>query len=191
MLQPHTVQPGQKMIALFGVKGLQLFVIAGGHLQTGHSGLLQGCSRTHSEEVVHLARALNDLCGSDQIAQTPARDGVSLGERVAGDGVLKHAGQACHADMLCGRIDDMLVHLIRHHKGIVLDGQLCNGFQLVAAEHLAAGIGGIAQDQRLGTLGKALFDQADVKLIGGRHQRDIDGFCARKNGIGTVVLVER
>ena len=40
VLQPHTVQPGQKMIALFGVKGLQLFVIAGWHLQTGHSGLL-------------------------------------------------------------------------------------------------------------------------------------------------------
>ena len=105
--------------------------------------------------------------------------------------MLKHAGQACHADMLCRSVDDMLVHLICYHKGIVLDCKGGNGLQLVPAEHLAAGIGRIAQDQRLSTLGKALFDQGDIKLIGGRHQRDIDGFRARKNGIGTVVLVER
>lgn len=41
---------------------------------------------------------------------------------VAGDGVLKHAGQACHADMLCRRIDDMLVHLIRHSKTYSITG---------------------------------------------------------------------
>ena len=89
------------------------------------------------------------------------------------------------------RVDDVLVHLVGDNIDIILFGKARNQLQLVPGEHLAAGVRGVAQDQRLGTLGKALFDQADVKLIGGRHQRDIDGFRARKNGIGTVVLVER
>ena len=78
-----------------------------------------------------------------------------------------------HKSETAGSVDDMLVHLICYHKGIILDGKGGNGLQLVPAEHLAAGVGGVAQDQCLGSLGKALFDQGDIKLIGRRHQRDI------------------
>ena len=191
VLQAHTVQPGKKVVALFCVKGLQVFVVACRQFQTGHSGFLQRCSRTHRKEIVHLAGTLDHLCRADEIAQTPACNGVGLGERVAGDGMFKHAGQACHADMLCRSVDDMLVHLICYHKGIVLDCKGGNGLQLVPAEHLAARVGGVAQDQCLGSLGKALFDQRDIKLIGGRHQRDIDRLRTRKDGVCAIVLVER
>ena len=191
MLQAHAVQPGKEVVALFGVEGLQLLIIALRQFQTSHGGFLQRCSRTHREEVVHLARTLNDAGRADKVAQTPAGDGVGLGQRIAGDGVLEHAGQACHADVLGGRIDDVLVHLIRHHKGVILDGQLCNSFQFIAAEHLAAGVGRVAQDQRLGTLGKTLFNERDVKLIGGRHQRDVDRLGTGKDGVCAVIFIER
>lgn len=85
----------------------------------------------------------------------------------------------------------MLVHLICYHKGIVPDGKGGNGLQLIPAEHLAARVGGVAQDQCLGSLRKALFDQGDIKLIGGRHQRDIDRLRAGKDGVCAIVLVER
>ena len=105
--------------------------------------------------------------------------------------MLEHTGQAGHADVLSGRIDDVLIHFIGHHKGVVLDRQLCNGFQLVPAEHLAAGVGRVAQDQCLGTLGKAFLDKRNIKLISRRNQRDINGLCPGKNGVGPVVLVKR
>lgn len=54
VLQAHTVQPGKKVVALFCVKGLQVFVVACRQFQTGHSGFLQRCSRTHSKEICTL-----------------------------------------------------------------------------------------------------------------------------------------
>ena len=191
MLQPYPIQPGQEVVALCGVEGLQFLIVVFRQLQPGHSSLLQGCCRAHGEEVVHLAGTLDDLGGSDEVAQTPAGDRVGLGQRIAGDGVLEHTGQAGHADVLSGRIDDVLIHFIGHHKGVVLDCQLCNGFQLVPAEHLAAGVGGVAQDQCLGTLGKAFLDKRNIKLISRRNQRDINGLCPGKNGVGPVILVKR
>ncbi len=79
--------------------------------------------------------------------------------------------------MLCRGVYDVLIHLICHHKGVILDGQLCNGLQFIPAEHFATGIGGVAEDEGLGTPGKALFNKAQVEFIIRRHQRDINGFC--------------
>ena len=93
--------------------------------------------------------------------------------------------------MFVGGINDVLIHLVRDHKGVVFQRKLGDGFQLIPAEHLSAGVGRIAQDQRLCPFGKALFDQAQVELIRRRDQRDIDGFGSGKDGVCPVVLVER
>ena len=79
---------------------------------------------------MHLAGTLDDLGRADEIAQTPPGDGIGLGERIAGDGVLKHAGQTCHTDVLIGCVHDVLVYFVRHHKGVILDGKRCDGFQI-------------------------------------------------------------
>ena len=191
VLEADGIQPGKEVVALLGVKSAQTFIVACGHGQTGDGGLLQGCGCTDSQEIMHLAGALDDVGRADEVAQTPAGDGVGLGEGVAGDGVLEHTGQAGHADVLCRGVDDVLIHLIRHHKSVVLDGKPGDGFQLVAAEDLAAGVGGVAEDKRLGTLGKALLDEAQIELILRRHQRDVDGFSPREDGVCAVVLVKR
>ena len=105
--------------------------------------------------------------------------------------MLEHTGQTGHADMLIGGVDDVLIHLVCDDKGIVLQRELCDGLQLIAAEDLAAGVRGVAEDQRLGPLCKALFNEAEVKLIGRRDQRDIDGFRPGEDGICAVVFVKR
>ena len=54
VLQPYPVQPGQEVVALCGVEGLQFLIVVFRQLQPGHSSLLQGCCRAHGEEVVPL-----------------------------------------------------------------------------------------------------------------------------------------
>ena len=47
--------------------------------------------------------------------------------------MLEHTGQTGHADMLVGGVDDVLIHLVGDDKGIVLQRELCDGLQLIAA----------------------------------------------------------
>ena len=67
-----------------------------------------------------LLDALGDLGRGDGVAQTPAGDGVGLGQRAAADGSIEHAGQRGHIDVLVGRVDDVLVYLVGNAVGVVL-----------------------------------------------------------------------
>ncbi len=106
--------------------------------------------------------------------------------------MLKHAGQACHADMLCRSVDDMLVHLICYHKGIVLDCKGGNGLQLVPAEHLAA------RGWR-GCTGSVPWLPPQSHFRSEKYQThrwaapagDIDRLGTGEDGVCPIVLVER
>ena len=84
----------------------------------------------------------------------------------------------------------MLIHLIRHHKGIVFQGQSADGQQLVPGKHLAAGVGGVAQNKGLRPIPEALLHLVQVKVIVRRHQRNVDGLCPGENGIRPVIFIE-
>ena len=89
------------------------------------------------------------------------------------------------------RVDDVLVDLVGDDIGIVLFRERRDKFQLLAREHLAAGIGGVAQDHRLGVLAERILEDGRVKMEIRRHERHIDRLCARQDGIRAVVFVER
>ena len=92
MLKPNAIEPLTEQIALGCVEIEDLLVIAVVEVEGGDDGFLQGSGGTHGEEVVDLLDALGNLGRGDGVAQTPAGDGVRLGQRTAADGALEHAG---------------------------------------------------------------------------------------------------
>ena len=129
--------------------GLETVIIVLAEAQAGDDRLLQGGGSPHGEEVVDLFDALGDLLRGDGVPQPPAGNGIGLGQGGAGDGPLPHAGQGGKVDVPVGGIDDVLIYLVGDDIGIVLPGQVGDELQFLAGEDLAAGVGGVAQDQEM------------------------------------------
>ena len=85
-------------------------------------------------------------------------------------------------------IDDMLVHLVHDGVHVVLDAQVRNELQLVVGEHLAAGVGGIADQNGLGPLLEGVLQDLWVEAEVRGRQGHVDGLAVRQDGLGMVVL---
>lgn len=139
-----------------------------------------------------LLDALGDLGRGNGVAQTPAGDGVRFGQRAAADGSLEHAGQRGHIDVLVGRVDDVLVHLVGDAVGVVLFAEVGDKGELLARKDLAARVGRVAQDDGLGVVvAEGRLECLAVKVECGRVERHVDRLGTRKDRVGAVVLVER
>ena len=92
---------------------------------------------------------------------------------------------------MVGRVYDMLVHLVGNHISVVLLGQSGNSLQFRLREYLSAGIGRIAEDQRLGTAAECILQLLRVKVERGRVQRHVDRLRPGENRVGTVIFVKR
>ena len=92
--------------------------------------------------------------------------------------------------MAVGLVDDVFVHFIGYNVGVILLRQVGDELQLVIGEHLAAGVGGVAQDQRLGILLEGCFQLVHVKMELWRVQRHIDGLRTGEDGVRPIVFVE-
>ena len=188
--QAGLLQVAEEDVALGGVAGEQFIVVGGREFEAGDRGFLQWRGGSHGEEVVHLAGLLDDGgCGHD-VTQTPAGDGIGLGERIAGDGALKHARQGGEADVLVRRIDDVFVHLVGDDEGVVLFGEAADLQEFGAGEDLAGGVGGIAEDDGFGLLGECGGEHCGVVAEPGRMQGHVDGHGTGEDGISGVVFVK-
>ena len=92
--------------------------------------------------------------------------------------------------MLMGCVDDVLVHLVGDDIGVVPFRQVGDDSQLRPGENLAAGVGGVAEDQRLRPLAEGVLQHLRVKAEVRRRQRHIDGLRAAEDGVRAVVLIE-
>ena len=192
MSEADAVESLAEQVALGGIEVEDLPVIAIVEIEGGNDGLLQGSGGAYGEEVVNLFDALGDFGWSDGVAQAPAGDGVGLGQRAAADSAIEHAGQRGHIDVLVGRIDDVLVDFIGDAVRVVLFAQVGDKGELLAREDLAAGIGRVAQNDRLGIIvAEGRLEDPTVEVKGGRVERHVDGLRTRKDRVGAVVLVER
>ena len=163
MLQPQPVQALQEHIPLPGVQRGQLLVIGLREADSHAGGLLKGGGGPDGEEIVDLFGVLNDLRWADEIAQPPAGDGVGLGQGGAGQRPVPHPRQGGEVGVPVGGVDDVLIHLIGDDVGVVLGGHLRNGQQLLPGEDPAAGVGGVAQHQSLGTLAEGSLQLVHVE----------------------------
>ena len=186
----EVAQTLQEQIALAGVFVLKPFVILRAEAQAGDGGFLQRRSRAHGQKIVHLLGHVDDFRRGDDVAQTPAGDGIGLGKRAARDGALPHAGQRGKIGVHVGRVDDVFVNFVRDDIGIVFDGQLRDGFQLLTGKDLATGVGRVAQDQRLGVLAEGVLQFVGIEAEFRRVQRDVDRLRAGEDGVRTVVFIE-
>lgn len=95
--------------------------------------------------------AVGQVRRRDDVAEAPARDGIGLGKGTAGKGPLEHAGQGGHVRVFAGLVDNMFIHLVGDDEGVEFQGKAGDAFQLVEGERPTRGVGGIAQDKRLGS----------------------------------------
>ena len=192
MLKTDAIEPLAEQVALGGIEVEDLLIIAVVEVERGDDGFLQGSGGTYGEEVVDLLDALGDLGRGNGVTQTPAGDGVGLGQRAAADGAFEHARQGGHIDVLVGRIDDVLVYLVGDAVRVVLFAQVGDKGELLARKDLAAGVRRVAQDDGLGVVvAEGSLEYLTVKVECGRVERHIDGLGTREDGVGAVVLVER
>ena len=99
------------------------------------------------------------------------------------------------------RVDDVLVNLVGDDVGVVLFRERRDEFKLLAREHLAAGVGRVAQDHRLGVLAERILEDSRVKMEIRRHERilgdddePVEIFPDQKNilfRIGGTTLITR
>mgnify|MGYP007042151922 CR=1 FL=1 len=76
--------------------------------------------------------------------------------------------------MLVRGVDDVLVRLVGDDERVVLLGETQDRQELSAREDLTAGIGGIADDDRLGLLREGLGELIGVEGEVRRAQRHVD-----------------
>ena len=185
------VQTLEEQLLFLCVLGLQVVVVVLAHLETGNNSLLQGCCCADGQEIMHLFRTVDDLRWSDDIAQSPAGDGIRLGERRARQRALPHARQRGKISVLVGCEYDMLIHLVGDNVGIVLLCERRDNLQFCTGEHLAARIGRVTQNDGLRVLTERVLEYICVKVEIRRHERHINRFCAGQDGVRAVILVER
>ena len=191
-VKAQVAQAVAEEVAFVGVERRELVVVGLRQREAGHGSLHERRGGTHGEEVVNLSRAVDDVCRRNDVAQAPAGHGVGLGQGAAGQRALLHARQAREVDVLVGRVDDVLVDLVRDDPQVVLLGHLGDRLELGAAEDVAAGVGRVAQDECLGAGdGARSLELGLVKGERGSVELHVGGLGAAQDRVGPVVLVER
>ena len=139
---------------------------------------------------MNLLRPFDDFAGGDDVGQPPAGDRVGLGQGGAGQRPLPHSGQGGKIGVTVGGVDDVLVDLIGNNIGIIFPGKRGDDFQLFPGKDLAAGVGRVAQHQRLGFLAEGILQHRRVKMEIRRYKRYINRLGAGQDGVRAVVFIE-
>src|SRR5271157_1036057 len=140
----------QEALALGGIVGGQLVVVGLRRFEREGAGLLQRSGRANSQKIVDLADGLRGFRRGDGPADTPTGDAVSLGHAVDDDGVVAHAVQPRHGDVLGAIVDDVLVDFVGNAVGVPAHAEIADEFEFGAGENFAGGIVGRVQDDGLG-----------------------------------------
>ena len=85
-------------------------------------------------------------------------------------------------------VNDMLVNLVHDGINVVTDTQIRNQLQLIIGKDLTAGVGGVADQDRLDSLLEGILQHIGIKIECGRHQGDKDRLTLGHNGLGPIVL---
>ena len=90
--------------------------------------------------------------------------------------------------MLAAVVDNMLIDLVHNGVDVILDAKIGDGFQFIISKHLAAGIGGVTDQNSLDAGLEGVLNDLGIKIEGGRHQGNEHRLTVGKNGLGAVVL---
>ena len=88
-------------------------------------------------------------------------------------------------------VDNVLVHLVRDHKGVIPLCELRDLLHLFHRKYFSTGIRRITEDQCLRTGLKRPFQSFAVIMEIRRHKRHIDRICPGEDRVRPIVLIER
>ena len=88
-------------------------------------------------------------------------------------------------------VDNVLVHLIRDHKGVIPLCELRDLLHLFHRKYFSTGIRRITEDQCLRTGLKRPFQSFAVIMEIRRHKRHIDRICPGEDRVCPIVFIER
>lgn len=166
----------------------KLVIVAQRHMEADDGGLHQRRRAADGIEVVVLANARHDVLRRDGVAESPAGDGVGLGERRAGDRALPHTGEAVHVDVLAAVVDDVLVHLVHDGVNVVADAEVGDGLELFLGEDLAARVRWITDDDGLCAAAESVLEHVRVKGERRRVQGNEDRLAVGHDDLCAVVF---
>ena len=92
--------------------------------------------------------------------------------------------------MFVGRVDNVLIDFICDDVGVILLCEVCDKQKLLLGKDFAAGVRGVAENERLGVLLECLLQLRWVKVKFRRMQGHIDRFSPGEDGVGPVVFIE-
>ena len=127
----------------------------------------------------------------EEIADAPARNRIGLGQGAARYGPFVHARQIGKIRIFRRLVHDVLVYFVDDGKGVVFLHQAGDDFQLCLRKHLAAGIGRVAEDDRLRTLPEGVFQHVGVKGEVRLAERHVNGLAAGQQHVRAVGFVKR
>ena len=157
-----------------------------------HSSLHQRSRSTHRQKVMNLLDAFHNRFSRKHIAQTPARNRVSLAQAATFNRALKHSRERRNVRMAMRSVNDMLVNFVRNHIQVVLDCKRCNNRKFFVRKDFTARICRIAKHQRLhARLRHRTFQDVRIKAQVNRRKRHINRSRPAKNRIRRIVLVKR
>ena len=124
MRQADFAQAIQEEFALLRIVLFQPVIVAVVKAKGRDGRFLQWRCGTDGQEIVDFAGNFDNLGAGDDVAKTPAGDGIGLGEGTAGNRALPHVRQRGKVDILVRLVDDMLVDFIGDDPGIVFFRQV-------------------------------------------------------------------
>ena len=139
---------------------------------------------------MYLTRRVDNIGVGDDVAESPARDRIGLGQGRAAYSTLSHIRERRKVDVLVGLVDNVLIHLVGDNECVVLFGEVCDYLQLIIGKYLAAGIGRVTEYYSLGVLLECRFKLVHVEVELGRIEWHIDRLCVGEDRVCAVVFIE-
>ena len=181
----------EQACALFFICAGQVVVVGLRRFERQCSGLLQGCRRSDGEKIVDLPDGLRGFWRSKCPADAPARNAVRLGHPVDDDGVIAHAVDPRHGDVLGTVVEDVFVDFVGDAIGVPAQTEIANEFEFAKRENFPGRIVGRVDDDGLGAWAKRSGELVAVK----RPIRRLEFYKARQGAgkirIRPVILIER
>ena len=90
--------------------------------------------------------------------------------------------------MLVGGVDDVLIDLVHDGVDVIFDAEVGDGLELVVGEDLAAGVGGVADQDGLAAGLENILDVVGVEVKRRGLEGDEHRLAVSHDGLGAVVF---
>ena len=188
--EARDLEAAHEDVASRAVLRAELVVIRAPERETGGDRLLQRRRRADGDEVVHLTNAAAERRRRDDPSDAPTGDRERLARAGDRHRSLGHARQRRDRDVRA-LIPDVLVDLVGHRDGVVLDAERRDELELFPRKHPTRRVVRRVHNDRLRARRERGAQLVGIEDVLRRTERDVHRLRAGDVRIRAVVLVER